>query len=73
MGVKIGDVVALLDDLPDEGLKRGQVGTIVEEWQPGVYEVEFADTNGNTYGVIALRTDQLMTLYFHPNSARLEV
>ncbi|MBK9746922.1 MAG: DUF4926 domain-containing protein [Chloroflexi bacterium] len=53
--------------------QSGQVGTIVEEWQPGVYEVEFADTNGNTYGVIALRTDQLMTLYFHPNSARLEV
>ena len=73
MGVKIGDVVALLDDLPDEGLKRGQVGTIVEEWQPGVFEVEFADTNGVTYAMVALRADQLMTLYFHPNSARLEV
>lgn len=64
------DVVALLDDLPDEGLKRGQVGTIVEEWQPGVYEVEFADTHGITYAMVALRADQLMTLYWHPDASR---
>jgi len=27
-------------------LVRGQVGTIVESWAPGVYEVEFCDDNG---------------------------
>ncbi len=64
------DVVALLDDLPTEGLKRGQVGTIVEEWQTDIYEVEFADTKGVTYAMIALRTDQLMILYWHPDSTR---
>lgn len=31
------DVVALLEDLPAEGLKRRQVGTIVEIWEPDVY------------------------------------
>lgn len=60
------DMVALLEDLPEHDLKRGQVGTIVEEWEPGVYEVEFADTNGVTYAMVALRADQLMTLYWHP-------
>jgi hypothetical protein len=60
------DVVALLEDLPDEGLKRGQVGTLVEEWEPGVYEVEFADTEGVTYAMVALRAEQVMTLYWHP-------
>ncbi|MCC6612574.1 MAG: DUF4926 domain-containing protein [Anaerolineae bacterium] len=64
------DVVALLEDLPDTKLKRGQVGTIVEEWQPGVYEVEFADTDGVTYATVALKTSQLMTLYWHPASSR---
>ena len=64
------DVVALLEDLPAEGLKRGQVGTLVEEWEPGVFEVEFADTNGVTYATVALRADQLMTLYWHPHSSR---
>ena len=64
------DVVALLEDLPDMGLKRGQVGTIVEEWEPGVFEVEFADTDVITYAMVALRGEQLMTLYWHPDSAR---
>jgi hypothetical protein len=61
------DAVALLEDLPAEGLKRGQVGTIIEEWQPGVYEVEFADPHGVTYAMLALRAEQLMTLYWHPD------
>ena len=60
------DVVALLEDLPEYNLKRGQVGTLVEEWEPGIYEVEFADTTGVTYAMVALRSDQLMTLYWHP-------
>ncbi|MCA9910708.1 MAG: DUF4926 domain-containing protein [Anaerolineae bacterium] len=64
------DVVALLEDLPDEQLKRGQVGTVVEEWQPGVYEVEFADTDGATYATVALKAAQLMTLYWHPASSK---
>lgn len=64
------DVVALLEDLPDENLKRGQVGTIIEEWQPGVYEVEFADTVGITYATVALKASQLMTLYSYPTPSK---
>ena len=64
------DVVALLEDLPAEGLKRGQVGTLIEEWEPSIYEVEFADTNGITYAMVALREDQLMVLYWHPFQAK---
>lgn len=60
------DVVALLDDLPEHNLKRGQVGTIVEEWQPGVYEVEFSDLDGMTYAQAAVPAEKLMTLYWHP-------
>ena len=60
------DVVAVLEDLPEHDLKRGQVGTLVEEWEPGVFEVEFSDTNGITYAMVALRAEQLMVLYWHP-------
>ena len=36
------DVVALLTDLPDEGLERGQTGTVVLTHNNGeAYEVEF--------------------------------
>jgi hypothetical protein len=68
--MKLHDVVALLEDLPDNALRRGQVGTIVEEWQPGVFEVEFADTRGVAYALIALRADQLMPLTWTPDTAQ---
>lgn len=58
------NVVALLDDAPEHGLARGQVGTVVEEWAPGVYEVEFSDDQGCTYALLALRADQLLVLHF---------
>jgi len=67
------DVVALTVDSPAEGLKRGQVGTIVEIWEPGVYEVEFADTNGVTYAMAAFPAESLMTLYWHPDPSRQTV
>lgn len=66
----IYDMVALTVDRPAEGLQRGQVGTIVEIWEPGVYEVEFADTNGITYAMVAVREEDLMVLYWHPDSSR---
>ena len=58
--------VALLVDLPEHNLRRGQVGTLVEEWEPGVLEVEFSDGDGITYAMVALRADQLIPLYRQP-------
>jgi hypothetical protein len=65
-GIEILSVVALLQNLPEEGLVRGQVGTVVENWAPGVYEVEFADDNGKAYAMVALKADQLMRLHHEP-------
>lgn len=62
-------VVALTVDLPDKGLQRGQVGTIVEELAEGVYEVEFSDTDGMTYALVALKSEQLMILHYQPMKA----
>ncbi|MBX3081629.1 MAG: DUF4926 domain-containing protein [Anaerolineae bacterium] len=59
------DTVALLEDLSD-ALKRGQVGTVIEEWESGVYEVEFSDGTGITYATEALRIDQLLKLHWQP-------
>ena len=65
-GIEMHSVVALLEDLPEEGLVRGHVGTMVETWAPGVYEVEFADDNGKTYAMVALKAEQLMRLHHEP-------
>ena len=59
-------MVALLDDLPEEGLVRGQVGTVLESWAPGVYEVEFSDDNSRSYAMVALKANQLMRLHHEP-------
>ena len=64
--MRVLDVVALKEDLPEHHLRQGQVGTIVEEWQPNVFEVEFADTDGIPYAMVALRADQLMLLHWQP-------
>jgi hypothetical protein len=65
-GLEVLAVVALVKDLPDEGLVRGQVGTVVESWAPDVYEVEFSDGNGKAYAMVALSADQLMRLHHEP-------
>ncbi len=60
-------VVALIEDLPKQQLQRGQVGTVVENLAPGVYEVEFCDDGGQTYASTAVSGDQLMRLHHKPN------
>ena len=67
--IKLLDVVALTEDLPERGLSRGQVGTIVESLTPDVFEVEFSDDEGRTYATLALRADQLMVLHYRPVEA----
>jgi hypothetical protein len=64
--LEMHSVVALLEDLPGDGLVRGQVGSIVENWAPGVYEVEFCDHDGRTFAMVALRAEQLMRLHHEP-------
>jgi len=58
--------VAVLLDMPEKGLVRGQVGTIVEILSPSVAEVEFSDDQGRAYAMVALRSDELIQLHHHP-------
>jgi len=63
MDPKLLDVVALLEDIPAQKLVRGQVGTVVEGLAPGVFEVEFSDSEGRTYASAALPSRQLLVLH----------
>lgn len=67
--IQLLDVVALMVDLPDRGLAKGQVGTVVETLDQGVYEIEFSDDQGKTYASLALRPDQLLILHHRPFQA----
>jgi hypothetical protein len=64
--IELLSVVALLQDLPEQGLVRGQVGTVVETLAPGVFEIEFCDEQGRTYAMASLKSDQLMRLHHEP-------
>jgi hypothetical protein len=64
--IELLSIVALLEDLPEKGLQRGQVGTVAEALAPGVYEVEFSDDSGRSYASAALRAEQLMRLRHEP-------
>lgn len=68
--LKLLDVVALIENLPELGLYRGQVGTIVEVYDPGVFEVEFSDMQGRTYALETLRDKQVMVLHHQPLAER---
>lgn len=58
--------VALVVDVPEENLMRGQIGTVVEhlESDGDVAElVEFADTDGQAYAIVPLKPEQLLVLH----------
>jgi Domain of unknown function (DUF4926) len=59
--------VAVLRDLPEKGLVRGQVGTIVQLLAPSVAEVEFSDDQGRAYAMAALRSEELIRLHHWPH------
>jgi len=61
-------VVALLRDLPQEGLLRGDAGTVVEHLSPTAVEVEFVDSDGRTRAIVAVKTEDLLVLHLNPVS-----
>jgi hypothetical protein len=65
-GIHLLAAVALMVDLPEHGLSRGQVGTVVEALAPDAFEVEFSDSDGRAYALLALRAEQLLALHFEP-------
>ena len=61
--IKLLDTVALTEDLPEHGLVRGQVGTVVETLAEDVFEVEFKGDEGQTYAMLELPAHALMVLH----------
>jgi Domain of unknown function (DUF4926) len=70
--VKLLDVVALTVDLPEYKLRCGQVGTVVEILaDDAAFEVEFSDSEGQTYESVGLRASQIMVLHFEPTTPEM--
>ena len=63
------DVVALLTDVPAQGLARGQVGTVVEQLDDKALLVEFSDDQGRAYAVAPCQGEALLVLHYVPEPA----
>ena len=64
--------VVLIVDLPDRGLTKGQIGTVVEYLSrdgEGALLVEFSEEAGQTYAMTSVSPDQIVVL--HPYRSRL--
>jgi hypothetical protein len=64
--IKEHDCVVLTEDLAGEGLKAGDVGTVVHiHPESAAYEVEFVTLTGQTVAVITVLPSQLRAVTRH--------
>jgi hypothetical protein len=64
--------VALIGDVPSQGLTKGQIGTVVElllhDGEQALL-VEFSDETGQTYAMADLKPEQLLALHRNTEAA----
>ncbi len=53
------ETIVLTEDLPEHGLKQGDLGTVVLIHAAGGYEVEFMTLDGQTLTVVSLLHQQV--------------
>jgi hypothetical protein len=63
------DVVALLTELSEQPLARGQVGTVVERLDERNSLVEFSDDEGKTYAIAPCPDSAVLVLHYNPPAA----
>ena len=59
---KLLDTVALTQDHLEAGLRKGDVGAVVEVWGQDTYEVEFVAASGRTQAVITVLAGEVRAL-----------
>ena len=63
------ETVALLTDIPVSGLRRGQVGTVVESLDEKTALVEFSDDDGRAFAIVPCPRADLLVLHYVPEAA----
>ena len=53
------DTVVLDRDLPEHGLRRGDLGAVVQAHEPDAFEVEFVTASGHTQALVTLKERDL--------------
>ena len=53
------DVVVLNTDVPAHGLKRGDLGAVVDVYGPDAIDVEFVTASGRTKALLTLKASEI--------------
>ncbi len=53
------ETVVLERDIPERGLRKGDLGAIVELYEPDGLDVEFVRASGKTQALVTLRTSDV--------------
>jgi len=53
------ETVVLDRDLPEHGLRRGDLGAVVQVYEPEGLEVEFVTASGRTQALVTLKADDI--------------
>lgn len=59
MKFKVLDTVVLNRDLPESGLRKGDLGAVVHVYEPNGLEVEFVRASGRTQAIVTLRDEDV--------------
>lgn len=59
MSINLLDPVVLNEDLPVHGLKRGDIGAVVEIYSTEDFEVEFVTGAGHTQALVSLHINKI--------------
>lgn len=59
MDYKLLDTVVLTHDMPAEGLRAGDLGAVVEIYEPDGVEVEFVTASGRTGALVTLKASDV--------------
>ena len=55
MTINVLDTIVLVKDIPEHGLKKGDLGAVVEIYPPDGLEVEFVMGSGKTLSLLTLK------------------
>ncbi len=56
------DTVVLVRDIPEHGLRAGDLGAVVEMYPPDGLDVEFVTASGRTTALVTLKTSDVRAI-----------
>jgi len=62
VGYKELDTIVLSRDLPEQGLRRGDLGAVVQVYDADAFEVEFVTASGRTQALVTLTTADVRSI-----------